>query len=48
MPADRPGTLTPEQAAALVAFLAERNGLAAGDTPLPVDPDALGRMRFNQ
>jgi mono/diheme cytochrome c family protein len=48
MPADRPGTLTAEQAAALVAFIMAQNGFAAGATPLPTDPAELGQMGFAQ
>jgi uncharacterized protein YjbI with pentapeptide repeats len=48
MPLDRPGSLTPQQTAALVAFILERNGFAPGETPLPAEPEALARMGFRQ
>ncbi len=48
MPADRPGTLTPRQTASLVAFIAQANGLVAGDTPLPEDAAILATMGFTQ
>lgn len=48
MPADRPGTLNPRQAAALLSFIAQTNGFVAGDTPLPEDPALLANMGFTQ
>jgi mono/diheme cytochrome c family protein len=48
MPADRPGSLNPRQATALVAFIAEANGLTPGDTALPEDAAALATMGFTQ
>lgn len=48
MPADRPGSLTPTQAAALASFILAQNGFVAGDVPLPEDPAALALMGFRQ
>jgi alcohol dehydrogenase (cytochrome c) len=41
MPPGQAGVLTNEQYAALVAFLMQENGMAAGATPLPADYQAL-------
>ena len=48
MPANNPGSLTPVQVAGLVAFILQRNGFAAGDTPLPEDAETLRTIGFTQ
>ncbi|MCW5716612.1 MAG: hypothetical protein KIS68_02160 [Bauldia sp.] len=45
---DYHGGLTPERYANVIAYLAERNGLVAGDVPLPVDEAALAGIGFYQ
>ena len=44
MPPDRPGQLSPETYADITAYLLERNGYEAGNTPLPTDLEALDQM----
>ena len=46
MPQDAPGTLPPEDYAAVVAYLLQLNGRAAGDRELPADAEALASMRW--
>ena len=46
MPADKPGTLKPEQAADVIAFLLQKAGYAAGQTDLPGDSAALKGIKF--
>ncbi len=46
MPQDRPGSLSPEEYAAIVAYLLQLNGLTAGDQELPADEELLSRMRW--
>ena len=46
MPQDRPGSLSPEEYAAIVAYLLQLNGHTAGDQELPADEDLLSRMRW--
>lgn len=41
MPSNNPGTLTPAQAAELVAFILQTNSYPAGDKELEQDPAAL-------
>src|SRR5262245_37646981 len=48
MPPDRPGALSPQTYADLVAFLLSNNGYAPGDKELPPDPDALQRMSLKK
>ena len=48
MPQDAPGTLTPPQAADLVAHILSGNRLAAGETPLPDDPEQLPHLLFER
>jgi S-disulfanyl-L-cysteine oxidoreductase SoxD len=47
MPQSSPGRLTPQDNARLVAFILRANGAPAGDTPLPADAAALGRIAFD-
>ena len=46
MPANDPGRLTPEEAAALLAFLASSNGWPAGPRDLPSAAEALKLIRI--
>jgi mono/diheme cytochrome c family protein len=46
MPQMAPGTLSSEQAAALVAFLLRENGVKSGGTPLPYRPEDLKHLAF--
>jgi hypothetical protein len=44
MPPDDPGGLAPESYSDLLAFILRENSVAAGDKPLPSDPDLLASM----
>ena len=46
MPADKPGTLRPEQAADVIAYLLQKATFPAGQTELPADPAALKDIKF--
>jgi mono/diheme cytochrome c family protein len=46
MPEDRPGSLAPEEYAAVLAHFLRANGRTPGDAELPSDPDLLRRMRW--
>src|SRR5215469_5660065 len=46
MPPTKPSSLTPETTAAVVAYLIEVNGGAAGRVPLPLAADALAAIRL--
>lgn len=48
MPADAPGTLSDAQVSTIIAFIAQGNGMQAGDEALPTDPAELGSIRFGQ
>ena len=48
MPQDAPETLTPAQTADLVAYILSGNRLAAGETPLPDDPEQLPHVLFER
>ena len=48
MPADAPGTLSDAQVSTIIAFIAQNNGMQAGDTAIPTDPAELESMRFGQ
>jgi S-disulfanyl-L-cysteine oxidoreductase SoxD len=47
MPQDRPGSVTPQEAADLVAFLMLENDAPAGATELPPQPDVLKTIAFS-
>jgi len=47
MPMDKPGTLTRQKAADLVAFLLSINKFPAGASELPADPAALHQVRID-
>jgi len=44
MPAEAPGTLSREDAAAVVAYILKLNKMPAGKQDLPTDGEALGRI----
>jgi mono/diheme cytochrome c family protein len=46
MPADRPGQLSREQNADILAFLLGSNAFPAGSKELPTDAEALQKIRF--
>ncbi len=46
MPQPAPGSLSPGENAALIAYLLEANGLPAGSKPLPTDQAALLSIPF--
>ena len=48
MPPDRPGQLTPQTYADLVAFLLSNNGYPPGDKELPADPTAQQNMSLKR
>jgi S-disulfanyl-L-cysteine oxidoreductase SoxD len=48
MPADRPGQLSREQNADILAFLLKSNEFPAGQKDLPSDAAALAKIRFTQ
>jgi mono/diheme cytochrome c family protein len=48
MPPDRPGQLTPQTYADLVAFLLSNNGYPPGDNELPADPNAQQNMSLKR
>ena len=46
MPADKPGTLKPEQTVDVIAFLLQKGNYPAGQTELPADAAALKALKF--
>ena len=44
MPESAPGSLSPEQTAALVAYILRLNGFEPGSATLPPDPEVLGAI----
>ena len=46
MPPDRPGGLTPQTYADIIAFILQKNGFPAGDVELGIDPEALQQIRI--
>ena len=46
MPADKPGTLKPEQTADVIAFLLQKASFPAGQTELPSDAAALKAIKY--
>jgi S-disulfanyl-L-cysteine oxidoreductase SoxD len=46
MPADSPGSLSPEQAADLIAYILKFNKLPAGKSELPSEGNSLKQIRF--
>ena len=48
MPPDRPGQLTPQTYADLVAFILSSNGYPPGDKELPPDPSAQQSMSLKR
>jgi len=47
MPQDKPNTLSPEETAALVAYILSGNQLPAGQTALPTDLELLKEIRVD-
>lgn len=47
MPADRPGQVSKEDNAAILAYILKANKFPAGATPLSPDADALNKIRFD-
>jgi mono/diheme cytochrome c family protein len=47
MPQDKPNTLSPEETAAIVAYILSGNQLPAGDTALPTDLEILKEIRVD-
>lgn len=47
MPKNDPGSLAPEDAADVVAYLLQLNAMPTGKTELPPDPDALAKYRID-
>ena len=48
MPPDRPGQLSPQTYADLMAFILSRNGYPAGDKEFPTDPGAQQQMTLKR
>jgi hypothetical protein len=46
MPLDKPGRLSRQQNADVIAFLLKANGWPAGTVELPPDPPALNQIRI--
>lgn len=46
MPHNRPGTLSPESSADLLAYVLQFNKFPAGATELPHDTGALNQIRY--
>jgi cytochrome c5 len=44
MPESAPGSLTPDQATSLVAYMLRMNGFSPGSSPLAADPAVLGAI----
>lgn len=44
MPQDRPGRLSEQTYADLIAYILSHNGMVPGDVELPADPEALGEL----
>jgi mono/diheme cytochrome c family protein len=44
MPAEAPGTLGKDDAAAVIAYILKLNKIPSGKLDLPTEPDALGRI----
>lgn len=48
MPADAPGSLSDAQVSTIIAFMAQKQGMEAGDEPISTDPADLESVRFGQ
>jgi len=46
MPADKPGTLTPQQATDVIAYLLQKGNFPTGQAELPADAAALKAIKF--
>jgi len=47
MPQDKPNTLSPEETAALVAYILSGNQLPAGEAALPTDLEILKEIKVD-
>lgn len=47
MPKNDPGGMAPDDYIAVMAYLLQINGMPAGNSPLPNDPAALKKIRFD-
>lgn len=48
MPADAPGTLSPQRSAELMAYLLRASNVPPGDEPLPFEPDGLAAIAIER
>lgn len=48
MPADAPGSLSDAQVSTIIAYIAQSNGMVAGDVAMPTDPADLEGIAFGQ
>lgn len=48
MPADSPGSLSPDTYLSIVAYFLQNTGYTPGSEPLPDDPTLLARMSLSQ
>ena len=48
MPLDSPGSMSADQTATIIAYMASRNGFKPGPQPLASDPAVLGKTSFRQ
>ena len=46
MPADKPGSLSRQETADVVAFILQKGSFPAGQTDLPAEPEALKGIKF--
>jgi mono/diheme cytochrome c family protein len=46
MPADKPGTLTPQETADVLAYVLQKNGMPAGAADLSTDAGSLKALRY--
>ena len=47
MPKDSPGTLSPEETAAVLSYILQFSGMPPGKDTLPADSDALSQVQFD-
>jgi cytochrome c5 len=48
MPADAPGTLSPQRTTELMAYLLRANNVPSGEQPLPLEPDGLAAIAIER
>jgi len=46
MPADKPGSLTPQEVADVIAFVLQKNAMPAGAAELPADAESLKTIKY--